>query len=707
MNAPDSDTEQLIAMVDDAIARADLPAAETLLLRICALDQADSDTWTMLGAVCGELGRLLDATEHFRHAITIDDNNVAAHHSLACVLHAQGALDDALHHLQRAVAIDPTYAEAHLALGRLLRHRGLLDESCICFHAAIAVNSDLYDAHYDLGNVLTERGRASEAVSCYRSAIELLPASAAAHAGLAIALQYMGKHAEAIDAFQAALRLSPKDGSADIHTNLSNSLRLTGRLDEAEDCLRHALRLNPNLAEAHNNLGSVLKAQGRMEEALECLQHALDLKADFAGALNNRLLNLNYLPSASREKIFRAHATWGQSIEQRVVPTHAFTNTPDPDRIVRIGYVSPDLRAHPVADFLHPILAHHDATRFHITCYAEVTKPDDVTATLRSLSHEWRVTCGLSDKQVTELIKNDSIDILVDLAGHTAHNRLGVFAARAAPIQISYLGYPNTTGLSRVDYRLTDAVADPPGSQQYYTEKLLYLQSGFSCYQPHKGAPAVFPLPAQRNGYVTFGSMSNLCKINEQTLDLWCDVLRTMPNARFLLYRHLLKGRARERIQRAFETRGIGNDRIILCGDVPVEYHNLPFGRRYYGFFEHIDIVLDTLPWNGHTTACEALWMGTPIVTLTSDRHAGRICASVLKATELSQLIADTPERFVHIAIELASDLERLDQLRSGLRERMRGSALCDGRAFTHLLEAAYRNIWQNWCANPASASRS
>ena len=698
-----------------------------------ALDADYAEAWSMMGGIYGQRGDYEQAAECSRRAVALQSDYLEAHMNLGNATLQLGRFDEAAasyrlvvtrqpdfavpwlllgkiamqshdfenakRSLQRAITLDPALVEAHVALGQLLKQQGDIDAAIVCFRQAIALKPDLADAHYEIGNLLADRGLASDAVIHYQRAIELAPAFIAAHSGLGGALQTLGIHTQAIESYRRALQLVPETDSAELHTNLSNSYKLLGRLDEAEACLREALRHNPTLAEAHNNLGSVLKAQGRMEEAIAALQRSLELKPDFMGAQSNYLLNLNYLPSSRPEALFRAHQAWGIRQEQAVTVPLSYANVPDPERRLRIGYVSPDLRTHAVTRFIQSIIEHHNAAQFHITCYAEVFKPDEVTAHLRGLVHEWHSTCGLSDAQVVELIRRDGIDILVDLAGHTAHNRLVVFAAKPAPVQFSYLGYPNTTGLNRIDYRLTDLFADPPGAQQYYTEQLLYLDGGFACFAPQQGVPDVSALPAHRSGYVTFGSVSNLCKVNDQVLDLWCSVLRAIPSARFLFYRNLLKGSTRDRLQQAFEARGIVRERVSLLADIPPEYQALPFGKRYYGFFDRIDIVLDTLPWNGHTTTCETLWMGVPVVTLTGDHHAGRICASVLNTVGLSELIARDADEFVRIASALAHEPDQLGKMRSTLRERVQKSALCDGATFTCKLEFAYREAWQRWCA--------
>jgi predicted O-linked N-acetylglucosamine transferase (SPINDLY family) len=343
---------------------------------------------------------------------------------------------------------------------------------------------------------------------------------------------------------------------------------------------------------------------------------------------------------------------------------------------------------HVLARFLEPILAHHDPRQVEVTCYADVAAPDAMTARLRSLAHRWRSICGQRDQDVARLVRADGIDLLVDLAGHTG-NRLGVFARRPAPVKLTYLGYPNTTGLDTIDYRLSDAVADPPGEPACHTEALVRLSGGFCCYAPPP-APDVSPLPADSAGAVTFGSLHKLAKLNGDVLDLWSAVLRALPTTRLLVFRQGLTGGTRASFERQFAQRGMAAERVLFR-------HALAEGDSFLGVYREVDVLLDAFPWGGHATACEALWMGVPVLTLRGGRHAGRMVASVLTQLGLTDLIADTPEDFVARAVGLAGDLDRLRSLRGHLRDRMRASPLCDGPAFTRGLEEAYRALWLRW----------
>jgi predicted O-linked N-acetylglucosamine transferase (SPINDLY family) len=318
-----------------------------------------------------------------------------------------------------------------------------------------------------------------------------------------------------------------------------------------------------------------------------------------------------------------------------------------------------------------------------------VPTPDAITARLRTLAHGWRPVTGQGDAEVARLVREDRIDILVDLGGHTG-SRLGVFALKPAPVQVTYLGYPNTTGLGTIDYRLTDAVADPPGEPDCHTEVLVRLPGGFACFRPAPDAPAVTPAPCLTAGAVTFGSLHKLPKLNGQVLDLWCAVLRALPGSRLLVFRDNLRGQAGEFFRQEFARRGMGEDRVLLRNEVEG-------GGSYLEVYRQVDVLLDVFPWSGHATACEALWMGVPVLTMYGNRHAGRMVASVLTQVGLPDLVARSPEEYIATATRLAGDRDRLVDLRSHLRERMLGSPLCDGQTFTRHLEEAYRAMWRRW----------
>lgn len=699
------------------------------LVELCRLDPRNAWGWMTLGAVRVRLGQTEEAQTCLRRALELQPAYPEAHYNLADVLRLKGGLQEALRHTSRAIDLAPGFAhawilqswlhlqlndlvaaetevqrvlslqpgmpEAHYALGNLRQRRGQGDEALSAYRRAVELNPRYADAHFQAGNVQAARGALEEAAASFSRACEINPGFHAAQRALAVALRRLGRPRKAVEAYRRALALDPRD--APLWTDLGYALALCAEYDESEDALRRALSLDASQAGCYTNLGMTLNAQGRVPEAVACYRRALELKPDYAHAHSNLLLSMNYLLECDPAEVLREHQEWGRI--HGLAPRSRHRNDPDPRRRLRIGYVSADFRRHPVACFIEGLLACRDASRFEIVCYAEVPRPDAVTQRMRGYADLWRETCGKTDEQVVEQVVADGIDILVDLGGHTASNRLRVFTARPAPVQVSYIGYANTSGLSTIDYRITDRTTDPPGAEAYYTEKLLYIDGGFSCYTPPQAAPAISPLPALARGFVTFGAMPNVCKINEAVIDLWCDVLRAIPSARMLVFRDALKGRTRQELYEAFGRRGIGRDRVTLAGEMPERFCQLPVGIRHLGIYEDIDVMLDTLPWNGHTISCESLWMGAPVLTLMGDRHCGRIGASILGQVGLADLAAGSPDGFVDIAVRMAADLQGLDSLRQALRERMRSSPLCDAANFARKIEACYRTSWRNWCA--------
>jgi predicted O-linked N-acetylglucosamine transferase (SPINDLY family) len=340
--------------------------------------------------------------------------------------------------------------------------------------------------------------------------------------------------------------------------------------------------------------------------------------------------------------------------------------------------------------YIEPVLANHDANRVHVICYAEANRPDAVTARLQKLAHEWRWTCRLSNAQLAERIREDRIDILVDLAGHTANNRLGAFARKPAPIQVTWLGFLGTTGLKSIDYRLTDDFLDPPGMPVRDIEELLGLPGGMCCYAGPPDAPDVGAPPALRNGYLTFGSLHQLFKLNAQVFDLWSEVLKAVPTARLLMFRDSLAGTAQEHVRNQFAQRGIGNNRLDLRPG--------PCTDSYMGVYRQIDVTLDTFPVSGGVTTCESLWMGVPVLTLCGERPLARNSAALLNRVGLAEWVAHTSQQYVAVAKSIAEDLDRLTMLRAGLRERVQAK-LCDAERFTRMLEETYRAMWRRWCS--------
>jgi predicted O-linked N-acetylglucosamine transferase (SPINDLY family) len=583
-----------------------------------------------------------------------------AHFNLGNDQSAQGRASEAIASYRRAIELWPDYAEAYNNLGNVFQAQGKLEEAAASFRRAIEINPHLAIAHNNLGNAWKHLANISEAIACYRRSLALEPHFAEAHNNLAAAFTDQGRLDEAIDSYEEAIHLRP--GGTNFYANLGTALIQMARLDEAIAWLRKALQMNPALTRAHSQL-----------------LFAIHFSRDFDAAAR-----------------YEEHRRWSDQFEASVakfIRPHAHDRSPT--RRLKIGYVSPNFREHCLALFMLPTFSEHDHREFEIYLYSDVARPDEITQRLRATADVWRDTVGLSDDQLAELIRQDQIDIVVDLTMHMDGSRLLVFARKPAPIQATWLAYPGTTGLSTIDYRVTDPHLDPPGLfDPYYSEQSIRLPDTFWCYDPLTTEPLISPLPALANGYITFGCLNNFCKLNTSTLQLWARALSAVPPSRLILLAP--EGSCREWVLQIFARENISAGRIHFVALCP--------RRQYLEHYHQIDIALDTLPYNGHTTSLDAYWMGVPVVTLVGQTVVGRAGLSQLTNLGLPEFIAHTPDQFVQIAADLSTDLPRLSHLRSTLRTRMEQSPLMDAPRFARGIESAYRTMWHRWCVGKPSA---
>jgi predicted O-linked N-acetylglucosamine transferase (SPINDLY family) len=552
------------------------------------------------------------------------------------------------------------------------------------------------DALNLLGVIAGQTGRTALAIDYLRAAVRLKPDFAAAYNNLGNAFINLGKLSDAAACFRQAVRVKPDDAMA--LNNLGHALRDQGELDEAVACLQESVRLRPD-PEAYINLGNAFQDEGRLDAAITAFRAALKLKPDAAHIDSNVVFVTHYLPTYDSAAILKECQRWNQQHAERLrefIRPHA--NLPHPERRLRVGYVSPDFRDHVDSFFTVPLLSRHDHRQFEIFCYADVAQPDALTERLRGYADVWRSTVGLSDDQLADMIRGDRIDVLVDLKLHSAHNRLLVFARKPAPIQVTWLGYPGTTGLSTMDYRLTDPYLDPPGLlDAFYSEESIRLPDTYWCYDPRADQTQVNALPAHEKGFVTFGCLNNFCKVNDGCLALWAEVLHTVPRARLVLL--VPRGQPRTHVIARFEQAGIAAERLDFADRQP----RLEYLKAYH----RIDVGLDPLPCNGGTTTLDALWMGVPTVTLLGKTVVGRAGYSQLCNLGLEELAAKTQEQYVALAARLAADLPRLQELRSTMRQRMLQSPLLDADRFARNMEHALRQMWRRWCRQktPVEAS--
>ncbi len=603
----------------------------------------------------------------------------------------KGQLREADSVLQQILSAVPEQPQALHLLGRLALQANRPDIAVQCFLRQLQSSPSDPVAHIDLGNAELKLGHLNEAIAAYRKAIELQPENAGIYSNLGVALHEQGHVEEALCQFEKAVTLNPS--LPDGYNNVGTALRNMGRFDEAIQAFRKAAELRSNWAEAHINLANTLKSAGRMEEAIAECRRALQMKPESAMIHSSLVVYIQYDLGSTPAEIFEEHRRWNQvhavPLGDRIKP---HTNDRSPERRLRIGYVSPDFREHSVPFFFEGLLSAHDRERVEVFCYADLLrKPDPVSERLKALSDHWINITGMGDEPLAERIREDRIDILVDLAGHTAGGRLLVFARKPAPVQVSYLGYPNTTGLDAIDYYITDVHLDPPGtSEQYFSEQLIRLPQTFACYRAPQDAPPVGILPARSNGYVTFASFNTLPKINERVIQTWAKILSALPESRLLISaRGMQIASVADRMREAFSRHGIDPQRLRFEG-----YRDQ---KEYFATHNEVDLLLDTFPVNGHTITCHALWMGVPAISLAGDRHSGRLGASVLKNLGLPELLASSIDEYVRIAVELASDLPRLEMLRSTMRDRMLRSALMDEKKLANQIEDAHRSMWRKY----------
>ncbi len=608
----------------------------------------------------------------------------------AFLLAQSNRLEEAYQLYGEICKIDRRDGEAWFMLGTISGKLGKHEEAVNCFNNAIDIQPNHVPSHCSLGIAFKDLGNFEQAAVVFKSALRYQPNHFDSQNNLAYALLMSNHLDEAAIAFQEAIRLQPDN--AKLYSNLATIYQVQGLFDKAVTNFHEALRIDPSIKSVHQNMGGALSAQGFIEEAIDIYRKALRRFPHDTVIHSNMLFTLNYLNDHDAKTVYQQHLDWGRNVDRTAVTRPSFSNNRDPDRKLRVGYVSPDLYAHAIADFFGPVLANHDQDAIETFCYAAVENPDDTTRYLRELAVNWRDIINPDDKDLATMIRADAIDVLVDLSGHTAGNRLNVFAGKPAPIQVTYLGYPNTTGLSSIDYRLTDTLADPEGEDEFYSEKLLRLPGCFLCYSRYGECPDSSPLPAKTLETVTFGSFNNLAKINNKVVELWSDLLQAVPDSHLLLKNPSLSGSATcERYYKLFEAQGVSRERVELMGRIPSRAEHL-------ALYSRIDIALDTFPYNGTTTTCEALWMGVPVITLAGDQHAGRVGISLLNAVGYPEWIAETPKRYVSLAVKLADDLDKLSETRITLRKKMAASILCDANAFTRNIETAYRDMWQKWC---------
>ncbi len=626
------------------------------------------------------------------NAVARSAADAGAHFNQATSLLAQGKVDAAVERLGHALALRPEYAEAHLTLAQALWQQGKLAAAAASLEKGLSLMPYLAEAHNNLGLLYGALGKHEAAVESFRQALAIKPDFAWAYCNLGNAHATRGELPAAIESYRKALAIEPDH--VETWVNLGNTLNAQDDLDAAIECYRKAIAIKPDHAVAWLNICAPLQAQGNLDAAIDSFRRAMALKSGFAEAHSGLLFLLNVHPAYSPAQRLAEARHYGAGLMARAKPFDRWLAGPNvrapAAKPLRVGLVSGDLRTHPVGFFVESILAHLDPSRVRLFAYSTLQREDETTARLKPLFAAWNSIADLSDEAAATRIHSDGIHILIDLAGHTAHNRLPVFAWRPAPLQVSWLGYFATTGVPTIDYLLADRVSVPESLREQFTERIWYLPDTRFCFTPPgdeaRLKPA--PLPAVRSGYITFGCFQNPLKLSDAVLEAWGHILAALPSARLrLLSRPMRFPAAREQLRDRLHRCGIAPDRVTMVGHVPRE--------DYLVAHADLDIILDTFPFPGGTTTCEALWMGVPTVTLAGDTLISRQGASLLTSAGLDDWIAVDAADYVARALAHASDVDGLARLRSALRQKLLASPLLDASRFARNLEAALEAMWE------------
>lgn len=657
--------------------------AKQALAALVARNPAHGDALHMLGVIAMHTGHSREAIGFLSRAVTADPRNPTFHNNLGIGLRGAGRAAEAEASFREAVSLRRDYARALINLAQAVQGRDPAEATDLLRKALTHEPGDLA-ANWMLGVLAHQAGSLEEAAGCYVRALNASSTAPELHINLASLRAQQGRTAEAIDGLQRALQLQPDPA---VFGQLGGLLQGEARLTEAAQAYRNAAR-GASSADALNGLGNVLANLGDLDGAVAAYRRAVGHDPDLLDARSNLIMTLHSLAGVSAADILAEARAYAARVEPRPAP--AFRNTPDPDRPLRIGYVSADFRVHPVGFFLERVVAAHDPAEISVVLYSDTTHEDAQTARLRE-GATWRPILGQDTSQVARAIRADAIDILVDLAGHTGSNRLPVFAARAAPVQASWLGYFGTTGLSGMDYVVADAVVIPPGEEGLFSEEVVRLPPPYLCWAPPTEAAPVGGFPALAGAPVTFGCFNNRAKITPEVVVAWSAILARTPGSRlFLKSWSLADAGCRERLAGAFADHGIDPGRLLFEGLSPRAEGLVAYNR--------VDIALDPFPFGGCTTTADTLWMGVPLVSLAGERWSGRMSRSILAAVGLDDWVAPDVERYVDRAVAMAADLAGLSDVRTSLRGRLEASAFCDGPGFTRGLEAAYRRVWRRWC---------
>jgi protein O-GlcNAc transferase len=674
-----------------------------------------------LGNAHRKMGNNAAALASYDNALEVKPGNAEGYNKLGNFLCSLGKKEEAVTRFQQALALKPDYLEVCNNLGNALQDLGDHDRAVDCYQRALKVNPNFVGAQVNLGNVMYQTGNLEEAISCYLRAQVTSPDNVEASCNLCISLRDLGRLTEALAVIEKLLSISPDsvyghnnhglvllslerfdeaitafrkalDGKHDFVeacSNLGNALLQSGRPGESIGWLRKALVIKPGYASAHNNLGRVFQALGKPDLAVASFRAAIAAKPDLLEAHNNLVYALKLSPDASALDIKSEAIAFGSVVRTSINKREIGTSTRDPDRQLRVGIVSGDLRSHVIARLFEPVLSNIDRSRILFVAYSNSSIDDDTTTRLRFWFSDWRNIVGIKDEQVAKTISDDNIDILIDLSNHTSQNRLPVFALRPAPVQVTWLGLFSTSGVPEIDYIISDPWIAPLAETADFTEQNWRLPESWFCTVPPPLAIGPAAPPAIENGFITFGCLNNLAKINDRVVGVWANVLNSVPRSQLIL-----KVPGDESVQKMYLDRfadeGVSGDQLQLVGSSPA--------ADYFATYNKIDITLDPFPYSGGMTSLDSLWMAVPVLTRRGDRAGAHTGESIAHNAGLPDWIARDDDDYVNLAVAFSSDLQALALLRSRLRQQVLASPLFDSRRFAHNFEQALSGMWKKYC---------
>lgn len=661
--------------------------AKTAYFKVLEIKPGFSHAHYNLAILFQQQGMGAEAEAHYLKTLSGDSGNFTACCNLGNLYLQNGQLELARERFLQSLSIHPQHVESLHSLGliALRLHQGEVAQSYL--KHALGLNPRFAEAMVSLGDAYKLQNLLSEAEATYRQAIAIEPGLAGAYCNLGVTLHESRRYGEAIAIYQQGI--ANDIHSVMLYNNLGNTFSMINRFSDAEASYAKALQLGDGTTETYSNLAGLFAVQGKLEDAEKSYRSAVNLDAGYSQAYSNLLFMFNYDPDRNAEDIFTAYQEYERRYALHFKDCYLpFNNDKNRQRRLKIGYVSPDYCRHPVQYFFEPLISHHNKNLFEVYAYAQLSVEDKVTERYKTYADHWIETTGLNDEKLAERIRSDGIDILIDLAGHTANNRLPVLARKPAPVQVSWLGYGYTTGLTAIDYYFSDYVSAPPGSEHLFAEQVWRLNTPVNVYRPAEGMGEVSALPALTSGNIRIGTLTRSIRINYKTIRAWAAILKRVSNAVLVVdSANYQDAELRQTLINKFAAHGIEPSQL------DIGFHSPPWDT-----LRSLDIGLDCFPHNSGTTLFETLYMGVPYVTLAGRPSVGRLGSSILTGVGHPEWIANTEEEYVDKVVALAEDIPRLAEIRSGLRQQMQNSVLMDEAGFTDEVERAYRAMWEKWC---------